>query len=165
MTTTETDMFHPAALFGDRGQSPGDQQRAIVSLTRAQLQSFHLRLPRRMVVAAAGNVNHICVSPRALRVPVGQGRQRCAAQGYRPGQRQRLTLVSPRRRTVACVAGHPAHPGAAGSIVGHLSVLHRAGGGLSSRSADPRAGLLSPALDLRRQRRFPVYAPANASPT
>ncbi len=38
-----------ATIRGDRGQSPGDRQRAIMSVTPAQLQSFHLRYaPERM---------------------------------------------------------------------------------------------------------------------
>lgn len=51
-----------AALFGDHpvGRPVIGSAQSVSVMTRAQLQSFHLRryTPERMVVAAAGNVDH-----------------------------------------------------------------------------------------------------------
>ncbi len=131
-----------AALFGDHpiGRPVIGNVVSVSTMTRAQLHSFHLRryTPERMVVAAAGNVDHDTVvalarehfSPRLIRGarPVAPRK----GSGRVPG-RPALTLVN-RDAEQSHVSLGVRAPGRHWPHRQALSVLNTVlGGGLSSR--------------------------------
>ena len=131
-----------AALFGDHpvGRPVIGTVQSVSAMTREQLRSFHMRryTPERMVVAAAGNVDHDEVvalvrehfGPRLIR-----GRRPAAPRkgAGRVTGRPQLTVVN-REAEQTHVSLGVRTPGRHWEHRWALSVLHTAlGGGLSSR--------------------------------
>lgn len=135
------DMFL-AALFGDHpvGRPVIGSAQSVSVMTRAQLQSFHLRryTPERMVVAAAGNVDHdglVALVREHFGSRLVRGRRPVAPRKGtgRVNGSPRLTLVS-RDAEQTHVSLGIRTPGRGWEHRWALSVLHTAlGGGLSSR--------------------------------
>lgn len=135
------DMFL-AALFGDHpvGRPVIGSAQSVSVMTRVQLQSFHLRryTPERMVVAAAGNVDHdglVALVREHFGSRLVRGRRPVAPRKGtgRVNGSPRLTLVS-RDAEQTHVSLGIRTPGRGWEHRWALSVLHTAlGGGLSSR--------------------------------